>query len=99
MKDAMAMRGMAHGRSDCLNTSILHGKNEDRKIKGIFFLNLPEPIFDLILTLGLATINPVTGKESNPPSIVFMFADDLGYADLSCYEYPYEKTPHLDRLA
>ena len=55
-------------------------KNEDRKIKGLFFVKLPGPIFILILTLGLATINPVKGKESNPPNIVFMFEYDLGYA-------------------
>jgi len=62
-------------------------------------VNLPRPISTLILTLGLATINPVTGKESNPPNIVFMFADDLGYVNLSCYGHPYTKIPHLDRLA
>ncbi|MDA7653970.1 hypothetical protein N8664_02160 [Verrucomicrobia bacterium] len=61
-------------------------------------MNLPRPIFILILTLGLAPINPVTGKESNSPNIVFMFADDLVYADLSCYGQPYAKKPYLDRL-
>ncbi|MDA7631959.1 sulfatase-like hydrolase/transferase [Verrucomicrobia bacterium] len=54
-------------------------------------MNLPRPISTLILTLGLATINP--------PNIVFMFADDLGYANLSCYGHPYTNIPHLDRLA
>lgn len=37
--------------------------------------------------------------DQGPPNIVFMFADDLGYGDLSCYGHPYAKTPVLDQLA
>lgn len=33
------------------------------------------------------------------PNIVFIMADDLGYADLSCYGRRDYETPHLDRLA
>jgi arylsulfatase A-like enzyme len=33
------------------------------------------------------------------PNIVFIMADDLGYADLSCYGRPDFKTPQIDRLA
>jgi arylsulfatase A-like enzyme len=33
------------------------------------------------------------------PNIVFIMADDLGYADLSCYGQLDYRTPHLDRLA
>jgi len=33
------------------------------------------------------------------PNIVFIMADDLGYADLSCYGRPDFKTPNIDRLA
>ncbi len=33
------------------------------------------------------------------PNIVFILADDLGWADLSCYGRPDYKTPHIDRLA
>jgi arylsulfatase A-like enzyme len=34
-----------------------------------------------------------------PPNVVLILADDLGWADLSCYGADLHETPHLDRLA
>ncbi|MFZ0392619.1 MAG: sulfatase-like hydrolase/transferase [Terracidiphilus sp.] len=34
-----------------------------------------------------------------PPNIVFIMADDLGYADLGCYGRPDLRTPNIDTLA
>lgn len=32
------------------------------------------------------------------PNILFIFADDWGWGDLSAHGHPYVKTPHIDRL-
>ncbi|MFP4173876.1 MAG: sulfatase-like hydrolase/transferase [Candidatus Hydrogenedentota bacterium] len=41
-----------------------------------------------------------TGEPStNRPNIVLIFADDVGYGDLSCYGHPTIHTPKLDQLA
>ncbi len=33
------------------------------------------------------------------PNVVFILADDLGWADLGCYGSQFYQTPSLDRLA
>ncbi|MFO1053069.1 MAG: sulfatase [Planctomycetota bacterium] len=38
-------------------------------------------------------------QEARPPNVVILFADDLGYGDLSCYGNPTIHTPNLDALA
>lgn len=39
------------------------------------------------------------GGKSRLPNIIIIFADDLGYGDLSCNGHPTIHTPHLDRMA
>jgi arylsulfatase A-like enzyme len=54
--------------------------------------------------LAAAPIALISGARSAwaadpPPNIVYIMADDLGYADLSCYGRPDFTTPNIDRLA
>ena len=51
-------------------------------------------------TMALATgIDEVFAQTPGPPNIVFIVADDLGYADVSCYGRPDLNTPNIDRIA
>lgn len=57
----------------------------------------------LLITVAFFTIIAehcaATDNEPSPPNIVVIFADDLGYGDLSCYGSTKIATPNIDRLA
>ncbi|MEZ6057851.1 MAG: sulfatase [Planctomycetaceae bacterium] len=53
----------------------------------------------MVVVGGMLGGSSVFGAEGRGPNIVIIFADDLGYGDLSCYGHPTIRTPHLDRMA
>jgi arylsulfatase A-like enzyme len=54
--------------------------------------------FRLLLFFLLGLFHQVLSKE-NRPNIIFVLADDLGWAELGCYGNTFHETPHLDQLA
>jgi arylsulfatase A-like enzyme len=47
----------------------------------------------------LSAAAPAFAAGRRPPNIVFVLADDLGWAELGCYGNTFNQTPNLDRLA
>ena len=56
------------------------------------------PIIKTCLMAVLA-INLGCASKINQPNVLLIVADDLGYADLSCYGSSFYETPNLDKLA
>lgn len=53
----------------------------------------------LVMTFGCLIIW-ATSIAQELPNIIIIYADDVGYGDLSCYnKYSAYKTPHLDKMA
>ncbi|MBM3852963.1 MAG: arylsulfatase [Verrucomicrobia bacterium] len=52
-------------------------------------------------TLGFALVFGLFSAlaAAEPPNVLLILADDLGYGDLGCYGQKEIQTPHLDRLA
>ena len=52
--------------------------------------------FSLIFFILLACF---AVRAAEPPNIVIIFADDMGYGDLGAYGHPTIRTPNLDQMA
>jgi arylsulfatase A-like enzyme len=52
-------------------------------------------------TNGCKAITQITGGKAlgEKPNIIFILADDLGWAELGCYGNKFNETPNLDKLA
>ncbi|MCU0979822.1 MAG: sulfatase, partial [Pirellulaceae bacterium] len=57
-------------------------------------------LFTALLLAPLATMHAADApKPASTPNIIVILADDLGWADLSCYGSKFHESPNLDRLA
>ena len=52
-----------------------------------------------LLTAGIAKAQQRQDITPRTPNILFIYADDLGYGDLECYDGTQVKTPNINRLA
>ena len=55
-------------------------------------------VLSSLLLLACSTVN-AGDRTERPPNIVFVLADDLGWAEVGCYGNGFNETPNLDRLA
>ncbi|MEM9368908.1 MAG: sulfatase-like hydrolase/transferase [Planctomycetota bacterium] len=57
----------------------------------------------LFITLSFGVFRVIVADDppsvDEPPSVIVIFIDDMGYADPSCFGNPAMKTPNMDRLA
>ncbi|MBL4884398.1 MAG: arylsulfatase [Planctomycetaceae bacterium] len=54
----------------------------------------------VLTVLSASVLHPrLLIAAEQPPNIVYIMADDLGYNELGCYGQKWIKTPHIDRIA
>lgn len=53
----------------------------------------------LSITIGSFSLSNAQNNDRSQPNIIIIFADDLGYGDLSSFGAPNIRTPHLDKMA
>lgn len=53
----------------------------------------------LVASLLISIVADLRHVVAAPPNVVVIYADDLGWGDLSCYGNTDRQTPHLDRMA
>ena len=61
-------------------------------------LRFDTSLFGCLVVLALAIMAQAHAAD-RPPNIIFIMADDLGYAELGCYGQEKIKTPHIDSIA
>lgn len=53
----------------------------------------------LLVLCSVGLLASLGSANQQPPNIVLIFADDLGFGDLASYGHPTSATPNLDKMA
>lgn len=61
--------------------------------------NYPRALLPMLIVLAVFVLSSSAGAADKKPNIVFIMADDLGYAELGSYGQKKIRTPNLDQLA
>lgn len=89
--------------ADVRQTTNLYGEHPEvvAELRALLKTYAPEKANTSPKRRGKKETRPAStaNTKSNPPNIVVIFADDLGYGDLSCYAASGVDTPHLDAMA
>lgn len=54
---------------------------------------------NIILVAGSAAAAVAAARTPQPPNVIYIMCDDMGYGDLGCYGQPYISTPRIDSMA
>ena len=65
--------------------------------------SIPRQIIHAVVIAGMVAAacgtGPAPDSGGRKPNIIFVLADDLGWAELGCYGQTKIRTPHIDRIA
>jgi arylsulfatase A-like enzyme len=61
-------------------------------------MNFIQALSVFVVSIALSAL-ATQANSAERPNVVFIFADDWGWGDLSCHGHPHVKTPNIDRLA
>jgi arylsulfatase A-like enzyme len=73
--------------------SVLARSSDTNRNVSVMYLKI------LMGCLAASLVLSSIASAEEKPNILFIFADDWGWGDLSCHGHPYIKTPHIDRIA
>ncbi len=60
---------------------------------------MPKRLLSIVVAALIGLESIAVHAETEKPNVIFILADDLGYAELGCYGQKWIKTPHIDSLA